>query len=112
MMIDFPSAWHLSSLAKDMNGIDNAQLRITERRKEYYNYVVKPYKSTTNFQYIDLYDHITYNSSFIYENTQDLKDTSSPSPWHIKQDLINIIGRYFLDDDQNIFMSEVKKCNL
>ena len=112
MMIDFPSAWHISSLAKCMNGIDNAQLRITERRKEYYNYVIKPHESMINFQYIDLYDYIPYSSSFIYENTQDLNNSSFTSPWHIKQDLIDIVGRYFLDDNRNVFMSEVKKCNL
>jgi len=110
MMVDFPSAWHISSLAKDMNGIDKAKLRIEERRKEYYKYVIEPYKCISNFKYIDLYDHISYDSSFIYENTQEPKVTSA-SPWHIKQCLIDIIGQYFLDDNQNTFISEVKKCN-
>ena len=109
MMIDFPSAWHISSLAKDMNGIDNAQLSITERRKEYYDYVIKPYESMINFQYIDLYDLIPYNSSFIYENIQEPKVITAPSPWHIKQELIDIIGGNFLQFINNDYSEDKLK---
>ena len=97
LMVDFPAAWHVSDLSHDMGGLENMQIKIDERRQEYYNHVIKPYQSMNNFEYIDLYDYIPYDSRFIHENIQEPKVVTAPSPWHMTQDLIDIVGKYFLD---------------
>jgi hypothetical protein len=127
MMIDFPAAWQRSDLSKNMGGIEKARIKIEERRKQYYDFVINPYKLVNNFEYIDLYDYVPYNSPLIYENTETSKIITHPSPWHIsysralqksgyeqQPSLIDIIGKYFLDFinnnyDKNKLISTIKK---
>jgi len=113
LIIDFPAAWHKSTLCKQ-HGLAETENIVSQKRKFYYDCVINIYlKNKTH--YVDLHDYIPMNSNFISENNQLADNEYIDSPWHINQKLINIIGENFLNllvhNDQNIFVSEVKKCN-
>jgi predicted DNA-binding protein YlxM (UPF0122 family) len=117
MVIDFPAAWHISNLAIENKGINNVQNMIDEKRQLYKDMVINQYLSSKNIEYIDLYYNIDYSSKYISENHEQQKTGSFESPWHMTQELIDIVGENFLkfannNYDKNIFLSEIKQCQL
>lgn len=102
MIIDFPAAWHKSNLFYDFGcDMKKTQQEIDYKRKIYYNNIINPYISkTNNVLYLDLYNHIPYDSPLIYENIQQ-DMTKTPSPWHTTQKFIDHIGLFFLDFIKN-----------
>jgi hypothetical protein len=113
LIIDFPAAWHKSTLCKE-HGIAKTEEIIRQKRKFYYDSVIVSHLNNKT-HYIDLYDYVPMDSDFISENNQLADNEYIDSPWHINQKFIDIIGENFLNllvhNDQSIFVSEVKKCN-
>ena len=113
LILDFPAAWHKSTLCKQ-NGLAKTENIVSQKRKFYYDNIIKSHLKNKTY-YVDLYDYVPMNSNFIHENEQLADNEYIDSPWHINQKLIDIIGENFLNllvhNDQNIFASEVKKCN-
>jgi hypothetical protein len=111
LIIDFPAAWHKSILCKD-NGLAETEEIVRQKRKFYYDNVIVSHLNN-KIHYIDLYDYVPMNSNFIHENEQLADNEYIDSPWHIRQSLINNLGKNFLSllvhNDQNIFVSELKQ---
>ena len=114
LIIDFPAAWNKSTLYEKY-GLSDMEKIVKHNREYYYHNVINPYLKNKTY-YIDLYDYMPTNSKFISENNKLADNEYIDSPWHMEQSLIDIIGENFLNllvhNNQNIFISEIKKCNL